>query len=377
MFKATVIWEASQRRLTQAMFEWFMIENMGYKRFTHYSDDLLSWSFIMVLFLGITLPGCRKKDDSMDTDLPKAGYKFIKIPFDIQDSIMVALWYPTFNDETTYDYNVVSSGLTVKGKVSYDASEINKPHPAIIFSHGFSGGGVGSVEICEALAREGYYVFVPDHDDAVMTVRIQGQSNGTISEALEYLSNYPFGDGENYEYRVSEIQSVIAFVISSDFNIDKQKIVLGGHSMGGWTVMRAMENGFKPMAMFLFSIGELNWLYNQSRYFEAPFFNSIDFPTAYFYGGAEYAQAISAGLGNVYAAYCFNHSPGPSYGLLVKGGNHFTYNSQAVAPGSYGSTEQLTTINHRLVNFLNRYVKGEDTTVTTEPEDMIKQQPGD
>ena len=88
--------------------------------------------------------------------------------------------------------------------------------------------------------------------------------------------------------------------------------------MGGWTVMKAVESGFKPKAMFLFSMGELNWLYSQRRYFEAPFFRSLDFPTAYFYGGAEYAQAISASLGNVYAAFCFTHSPSPSYGLLVK-----------------------------------------------------------
>ena len=143
-----------------------------------------------------------------------------------------------------------SSGLVVKGKVSHNGSEVNENHPAIIFSHGFSGGGIGSVEICEALARAGFYVFVPDHSDAVMSVRIQGQSNGTLNEALDYLNDNPFGDGENFGYRISELQSVIQFVNSSSLKVDKSKIVLGGHSMGGWTVMKAKEAGFHPTAIF-------------------------------------------------------------------------------------------------------------------------------
>jgi len=345
---------------------------MKFSLTTHKSRRLISSSLLIFIFLGFTLMACKKANDPKDPDINNAGYKYLKIQNDGQDSLLLAIWYPTSDEEVEYNYNSASTGLMVKGIVSFNASEINKTHPVIIFSHGFSGGGIGSVEICEALARAGYYVFVPDHSDAVMSVRIQGQSNGTISEALDYLTTNPFGNGENYAYRISEIQSTIEFVNSSSLNIDKSNVTLGGHSMGGWTVMKVMENGFNPNAMFLFSMGELNWLHNQSRYFDAPFFNRIDFPTAYFYGGAEYGQALSAGLGNVYAAYCFTHSPGPSYGLLVKEGNHFTYNSEAVAPGSYGSIEQLQSINYRLINFLSRHIKGVDIPVTNEPEDIIK-----
>jgi len=331
-------------------------------------------SLIFLLILSLSLLSCNKEENKI-TDPPKepkAGHKFVKIPKNAQDSIKVAIWYPTPDEENDYNFNTASSGLIVKGKVSHNGSEINGNHPVIIFSHGFSGGGIGSVEICEALARAGFYVFVPDHSDAIMSVRIQGESNGTLDEALDYLNDNPFGNGENFGYRVSELQSVIEFVNSSSFKVDKSKIILGGHSMGGWTVMKVKEYGFHPTAMFFFSMGELNWLYNQNRYFEASTFQNIDFPTAYFYGGAEYDQAISAGLGNIYAAYCFTHSPGPSYGLLVKQGNHFTYNSKAVAPGSFGSNEQLTAINARLINFLNKHVKGQNVVVTTEPEDIKK-----
>ncbi len=347
-----------------------LIEEKNKGTFTRYipKRQLL----MILLLIGVMLIACDKSEEIVIEPKINAGYRFFNVPNNGQDSLMLAMWYPTLEEEVEYNYNTASTGLIVKGKVSYNASEINENHPVIIFSHGFSGGGIGSIEICEALARAGYYVFVPDHSDAVMSVRIQGQSNGTLDEALEYLTDNPFGNGENYEYRISEMQSTIEFVNSSSFKIDKTKIILGGHSMGGWTGTKVMENGFNPTAMFFFSMGELNWLYNQSRLFEASTFQSMDFPTAYFYGGAEYGQAVSAGLGNVYAAYCFTHSPSPSYGLLVKQGNHFTYNSQAVASGSFGSTEQLKTINDRLINFLNRHVNGDNVTVTNEPEDVMK-----
>jgi predicted RNA-binding protein with TRAM domain len=339
-------------------------------------ETIIKKQVLTIMFIiGITLLSCNKEENNLTNPIPteiNAGYKFTKIPNNGQDSLTVAIWYPTLDNESEYNYNTASSGLTVRGKVSYNAAEINENHPVVIFSHGFSGGGIASVEICEALARAGFYVFVPDHNDPVMAVRIQGQANGTLDEALEYLTNNPFGNGDNYLYRITELQSALDFVNASNFKIDKSKIILSGHSMGGWTVMKVMEGGVNPTAMFFFSMGELNWLHSQSRYFEASTFQDIDFPTAYFYGGIEYGQAISAGLGNVYAAYCFTYSPSPSYGLLVKQGNHFTYNSEAVAPGSFGTNVQINSINDRLINFLKRHVKGQNVVVTSEPEDVIK-----
>lgn len=325
-----------------------------------------------LILLFLALMACKENEEGMAPQMINAGYQYHKIRRVGQDSLMVALWYPTGDAEAEFTYNTASSGQAVKGSVAFGASEIKGAHPVVVFSHGFSGGGIGSVEICEALARAGYYVFAPDHSDAVMAVRIQGQSSGTLEEALDYLTNNPFGTGANYTYRISELQTVVQFATTSGFNIDASRMVLGGHSMGGWTAMKAMESGINPRAMFLFSMGELNWLYSQSRYFEASFFNGLDFPTAYFYGGGEYGQAVAAGLGNVYAAFCFTHSPSPSYGLLVKAGNHFTYNSRAVAPGSYGTTEQLQSINSRLINFLDRHVMDRDVVVTDETVDVSK-----
>ena len=321
---------------------------------------------ILIIFVS----ACKK--DKPEPSPMNAGYTFFQIDDPVGDSIWIAMWYPTSEKERPHIYNTAATGFSLTGDVALNAKETSGEFPIVFFSHGFSGGGIGSVEICEELARAGYYVVVPDHNDAILSVRIVGEANGTIADALEYLTNNPFGNGELYEYRIHEMEITIDYLLNSDFHIDTDKIILGGHSMGGWTAMKTMANGMHPEAMFLFSMGELNWLYSESRYFESAFFQTINFPTAYYYGGEEYLQAISAGRDKVYAAYCFQHSPSPSYGLLVRQGNHFTYNSYAVAPGSYGDEIQNEAITSRLINFLDRHVKGKNVVVTNEPEDVIK-----
>lgn len=285
----------------------------------------------------------------------------------------LAIWYPSLENEASYTYNTSAAAIEVTGKVAENATVAEGSWPLVIFSHGFSGGGIGSIEICEALARAGYVVVAPDHSDAVLNVRVNGSASGTISDALTYLSEHPFEDGAAYTYRIAEVQAAMASIkANAAFHIDPNKIALGGHSMGGWTAMKAMEQGAEPTAMFLLSMGELNWLFQEQRYFEAPFFQAFDFPTAYFYGGVEYSQAVSAGRDNVYAAYCFANSPSPSYGLLVAQGNHFTYNSQAIAPDLYGQEFQLELINKKLINFLDRHVKELEVSVTDDPLDVTK-----
>jgi dienelactone hydrolase len=302
----------------------------------------------------------------------EAGFRTLDIPFG-NSVLKGAVWYPTHQMEESYVYNTASSGLALTGSVALNAPVASGSWPLLIFSHGFSGGGIGSAEICEGLAREGYVIVAPDHTDAVLTVRIQGQANGTIQDALEYLENNPFGEGLAYQYRIAEIQEVISYMKQQpEWNINPSKIVYAGHSMGGWTVMKAMAEGPRPTAMVLYSMGELNWLFQGQRYFESPFFEAIDFPTAYFYGGQELDEALDANRGNVYAAYAFTFSPSPSYGFLVPQGNHFTYNSQAVAPGAFGQPAQLESILRKTVSFLDKHVKGESVVVGLESGDVSK-----
>ena len=240
-----------------------------------------------ILYLGlmVLLFGC-SNDDSPELNQLYAAYQKSTLIIPNGPELNLAIWYPTNTEEESYIYNTAATQMELSGNVAENAAVADGSWPLIIFSHGFSGGGIGSVEICESLARAGYVVVAPDHSDAVISVRIEGPASGTLADALSYLENNPFGDGTNYLYRLSEIQEVIAQLTSEPlYNIDPDKLILGGHSMGGWTVMKAVESGSRPRAAFLLSMGELNWLYAGQRYFESDFFQSLSFPTAYFYGG--------------------------------------------------------------------------------------------
>ncbi|MGB5237465.1 MAG: hypothetical protein WBM43_11240 [Flavobacteriaceae bacterium] len=326
------------------------------------------------IFLGliIVILGCSNDDGPVETQL-YAAYDKTTLNIPNGSELNLAIWYPTFEEERPYDYNTAASQLVVSGSVAENAEAADGEWPLIVFSHGFSGGGIGSVEICESLARAGYVVVAPDHSDAVISVRIEGRATGTLADALIYLEDNPFGNGADYLYRLSELQEIIAhFTSQPAYNLNPDHLVLGGHSMGGWTIMKAIESGSRPSAAFLLSMGELNWLLAGQRYFESDFFQSLDFPSVYFYGEEEYAQAVNNGRDNVYAAFCYTYSPSPSYGLFVEDGNHFTYNSEAVAPLSYGNASQIESITSRLIGFLDRHIQGADVSVVEHPLDVSK-----
>jgi len=329
-------------------------------------------TFILLGALSVFLLSCADKGNLEEATI-HAGYNTLTLANPNGGNLQVAMWYPTYANENTFIYNTSSLNIDITGSVAFQGPVADADWPLIVFSHGFSGSGIGSVEICEALARSGYVVAAPDHADAVMSARIEGSASGTIVDALLYLENNPFGTGSSYLYRVSEIETVVNSLLANpDYKIDPSKLVLGGHSMGGWTVMKSLQNKISPKAMFLFSMGELNWLFQGQRYFDSPFFQTLNFPTAYFYGGVEYAQALAAGRDNVYAAYCFTHSPSPSYGLLLPQGNHFTYNSKAIAPQSGGNESQLASIINRLINYLDKHIKNRNVVVSNDPADVSK-----
>ena len=302
-----------------------------------------------------------------------AGYKKIIISNPVGGNLSISIWYPSADNEKTYTYNTAANQIPITGKVAFNGSIAAKNYPWIVFSHGFSGSGIGSVEICEALARNGYIVASPDHSDAVQCARIEGFSSGNLKAAIQHLKNNPFNNGTKYLYRIAEIKTVIDHLHTNDFfSVHPENLILGGHSMGGWTVLKALENNYHPKAMFFFSMGELNWLFQQQRYFDASFFQSLNFPTAYFYGAKEHKQAIAAKRENVYAAFCYSNSPSPSYGLIVPRGNHFSYNSKALAPQLSGNKNQNNVIERRLINFLDKHIKGKKVNVSNHPLDVSK-----
>ncbi|MEK6795892.1 MAG: hypothetical protein AABZ39_14010 [Spirochaetota bacterium] len=291
------------------------------------------------------------------------GYTIVDTAVPASVSVRTAVWYPSVSAGSTHTYGTANGG-NISGTVALNGKVRPGSWPIVVFSHGFSGGGVGQTAICEAIAREGYIVAAPDHSDAVLCVRIGGTATGSLNDALSYLETHPFNDGSTYSYRVREIRAVVdAMRGRTDLHVDPALLILSGHSMGAWTVMSAMTNGMIPSAMLLFSMGELNWLYAGQRYFNASVFTAMTFPTIYFYGSNELASAITAGRTNVYAAFCYYYSPSPSYGVEIAGGNHFVYNTVPVAGASGGTTGQFALINASATAFLTRHIRGSTVIV--------------
>jgi len=273
-----------------------------------------------------------------------------------QTRITTALWYPT---ETQPKEHVYSEDKKVRGRVAVDAPMKAGKWPLLLFSHGYSGGGIGSVEITEAFAAHGWIVASPDHHDAVMSVRIRGASQGNLISALQQLKEKPFTE-ENYRYRPQEVRAVLNAVLErEDLNIDKDRIALMGHSMGGWSVMKVAMDEPRIKAAVLLSMGELNWLFGKRKYFEADQLAALKIPTVYFFGSKEAAQNPQG----AYARFCYEHSPAPTYLVEIPDANHFVYNSKAIAMLSGGTPRQFESIQETMRAFLDRHVLQRDVTV--------------
>lgn len=75
--------------------------------------------------------------------------------------LRVALWYATLATPASYAYS-----SRFFGRVAKDAPPACGPLPLVVFSHGLGGCGTQSLFFTEELARHGYVVAAPDHDDA-------------------------------------------------------------------------------------------------------------------------------------------------------------------------------------------------------------------
>jgi dienelactone hydrolase len=307
---------------------------------------------------------------------PRVGYTVVTVTVPATGStVPVAVWYPTDTLETTVVYGSGQSG-SINGSAALNAPVKAGSWPLLVFAHGFSGGGIGSAEITEAVGRAGYVVACPDLSDAVMCVRTTGPASGTITQALDYLTAHPFNGTTTYDYRPKEFRGVLdALLGRKDLNIDAGKVAVGGHSLGGWTAMSAAAGDSRVKASVLYSMGELNWYYTGMRYFEAPFFQALGIPTIYFYGSKEQDMVAAAhttpnGYGDWWpltvSKFEYYYSPSPAYLLQVNGGNHFVYNSAAVANASAGTAQQFAAITASTTQFLDKHLKGLTVAVTAD-----------
>src|SRR5271166_2337895 len=111
-----------------------------------------------------------------------------------------------------------------------------QPAPIVVFSHGFHGCATQSRFLMEALAADGYLVFVPNHRDAACN---GGAARGTDRPEAP-LVRPAIGDDGTYRDRADDITGLLAALYKDSAfagRIDWQRVALVGHSLGGYTVL--------------------------------------------------------------------------------------------------------------------------------------------
>lgn len=259
-----------------------------------------------------------------------------------EGTIPVAVWYPA-------DLRQKLFGAT---RPRANAPFKEGRWPLFVFSHGFSGGGTGQSAITAGLAARGWIVAAPDHSDKVMAVRIHGKADGDLRQAMRHLKNEAPFTREAYAYRPRELTAVLEALLDSAMPIDRARVALGGHSMGGWTAMTVLLEDTRAKAGVFYSIGELNWL-SGKRFFEAEELRRLAVPTLYVYG----SQEKKINRRGPYALFCQTHSSPPSEIVEIPGGNHFVYNDRSIAPGSGGNTAQIRRVIAETLDFLERHTR--------------------
>src|SRR5271156_4668330 len=112
--------------------------------------------------------------------------------------------------------------------------------PLILFSHGFTGCNTQSVFLMQALAKSGYLVLAPNHNDARC-----GTTHSTAGK-LPPRSEEPLGNPDKwtdatYADRRADIEAVLDAALAQDsfagVPIDKTRVGIAGHSLGGYTAL--------------------------------------------------------------------------------------------------------------------------------------------
>src|SRR4051812_42125094 len=172
-----------------------------------------------------------------------AGFQIIKgVPTagsNYSGALKMAIWYPTSAAASAYSYSGPGNGMS--GLVAIDSPPAScAQFPLIVFSHGWAGCGTQTVYLTEQLARLGYIVAAPDHNDHACSV------DGTSVPLLLVNFEFPFsqfGEASKWtdqtaSYRNADIDAVLNYMLntwSGKAAVNPNQIVMAGHSFGGYT----------------------------------------------------------------------------------------------------------------------------------------------
>ncbi len=149
--------------------------------------------------------------------------------------LRVALWYPTLATPASYAYS-----SRFFGRVAKDAPPACGPLPLVVFSHGLGGCGTQSLFFTEELARHGYVVAAPDHDDATFCTVDNTRGSFSNLRPQQPLADPGSWTDQTYIDRRDDLEDLIDALLADPVfavQIDANAIGAAGHSLGGYTVL--------------------------------------------------------------------------------------------------------------------------------------------
>lgn len=231
--------------------------------------------------------------------------------------------------------------------------------PLLIFSHGFGGCAKQSAFLTEYLADQGYIVIAPDHEDARCRERFNGGGGlgGGLRGGAKDWPEKPFRTPDVWTDKTeADRRDDVLFALASMLDdrmykpyIDTDRMGLIGHSLGGYTVLGLAgawsswkDARFKAVVALSPYIGP---------YVQKKGLRGIGVPVLY-EGGTKDAP-ITPSIMRRGGGY--DQTPAPKYFIELDGADHLSFT--ALDRG------YQDIIRRTVLDFVNKYVKGEDVVI--------------
>jgi len=250
----------------------------------------------------------------------------------------------------------------------FQASE--GPWPLIVFSHGFGGCAKQSKFLTEYLAEHGYIVIAPDHADADCRRGTSGNLGARLQEMRAGRASWPerpFRQPETWTDKTeADRRDDVLFAVSSMFDdrkyasfIDKDKIGIMGHSLGGYTAL-GLAGGWPSWkdkrfkAVLALSPFADPFIVNKGL-------RAVHVPVMYQGGTRDkgITPALKKNGGGGYAL-----TPGPKYFMELDGADHFAWTQL--------ERDYQVIIQESARAFFDKYLKGEDKEIDYSKNRQVK-----
>lgn len=225
--------------------------------------------------------------------------------------------------------------------------------PTLLFSHGFAGSALSQDELLHKIAESGILVLAVEHSDPVAFERMPPREGDSRLKILRYMRDHPF-DETIYNYRPKEFVDFVRQVVNH-FPVDRKKLIFAGHSMGGYTIINAVSlSEIKPVALITYSTGELNYKHGHP-YFSTEQLAALKLPLFITYGEQEFDVDKGA-----YGEVIKQHYGGPVRAMMIKDGNHLSYNDPTRRWGREKRLEQINLVFEKTREFLQEILVTHD-----------------